>query len=130
MKPEILVIATHPDILKTILRLLNNHEDWSGTGVSTIAEAIETFPTKDFNVVLLGAGMAAAADCCMRKYCRRWHNNNTRSPLASDLYTLISIYSHQLAPFAFKKSSTALLNLTGFSDGSSCVPLGNMTNCE
>ena len=62
MKPEILVIATHPDILKTILRLLNSREGWSGTGVSTIAKAIETFPTKDFNVVLLGAGLSESEE--------------------------------------------------------------------
>jgi len=66
MKPEILVIATHPDILKTILRLLNNHDNWSGTGVATIAEAIEIFPTKDFNVVLLGAGLSEAEEQQLR----------------------------------------------------------------
>ncbi|HEY4151453.1 MAG TPA: hypothetical protein VGM41_21085 [Chitinophagaceae bacterium] len=57
-KPEILVIGTNPEILKTILRLLNNKEGWCATGAVNMEEAIAVFITKDFNLVLLGAGLS------------------------------------------------------------------------
>ena len=56
--PEILVIGTHAEILKTILRLLNNRQGWCGTGVGSVEEAIAFFTTKEFNLVLLGAGIS------------------------------------------------------------------------
>jgi len=56
--PEILVIGTHAEILKTILRLLNNRQGWCGTGAGSVGEAIAMFNTKAFNLVLLGAGLS------------------------------------------------------------------------
>ena len=58
MKPEILVIGTHPDILATILRLINRREGWCATGAGSVEEAINVFTTKEFNLVLLGAGIS------------------------------------------------------------------------
>jgi len=57
MTAEILVIGTHPGILATILRLLNNRAGWCATGVASATEAITIFNTKAFNIVLLGAGI-------------------------------------------------------------------------
>ena len=38
---EILIIGKHPDIMKTILRLLNNKTGWNGTAAFAADEAIE-----------------------------------------------------------------------------------------
>jgi len=54
---EILIVGKHPDIMKTILRLLNNKSGWSGTAAFTTDEAIEKGSTIVFDVVLLGAGL-------------------------------------------------------------------------
>ena len=54
---EILIVGKHPDIMKTILRLLNNKPGWNGTAAFTADEAIEKSDTIPFNIVLLGAGL-------------------------------------------------------------------------
>ncbi|WP_183572246.1 hypothetical protein HDF18_04065 [Mucilaginibacter sp. X5P1] len=54
---EILIIGKHPDIMKTILRLINNKPGWNGTAVFTADEAIEKGNAIPFNIVLLGAGL-------------------------------------------------------------------------
>lgn len=56
-KTEILIIGTHADIVKTIVRLINNREDWNGTGVLSAAEAISAFEATPFKVVLFGGGI-------------------------------------------------------------------------
>lgn len=58
MKTEILVIGTHPKILKTILRLINNRPEWNAIGVFGLEEALNEFQKVDFKIVLLGAGLA------------------------------------------------------------------------
>jgi PleD family two-component response regulator len=55
---EILIIGKHPDIMKTILRLLNNKPGWKGSGAFTVNEALSLSKTIDFDVVLLGAGLS------------------------------------------------------------------------
>jgi hypothetical protein len=52
---KILIVGKHPDIMKTILRLINNKPGWTGTGAFTVDEALGQ-PTVD--VVLLGAGLS------------------------------------------------------------------------
>jgi hypothetical protein len=54
---EILVIGSHPEILKTIIRLINNNPEWNGTGVLTVYDAIKEFKNKQFDLVLVGAGV-------------------------------------------------------------------------
>ncbi|MDB5108892.1 MAG: hypothetical protein JWR67_6, partial [Mucilaginibacter sp.] len=39
-KIEILVIGRHPEILQTVLRLVNNNAEWNATGTATDEEAI------------------------------------------------------------------------------------------
>lgn len=56
-KTEILIIGTHADIVKTIVRLINTREEWNGTGVLSAAEAISAFETSPFDVVLFGGGI-------------------------------------------------------------------------
>ncbi len=54
---EILIVGKHPDIMKTILRLLNNKSGWNGTAAFSTGEAIEKGNAIIFDVVLLGAGL-------------------------------------------------------------------------
>lgn len=56
-KIEILVICRHPDILQTIVRLINNNPNWNATGTIADEEAIATFTAQLFNLVLLGSGI-------------------------------------------------------------------------
>jgi DNA-binding response OmpR family regulator len=55
---EILIIGKHPDIMKTILRLINNKPGWKGSGASTVDEALTLTQAIAFNIVLLGAGLS------------------------------------------------------------------------
>lgn len=54
---EILVVGTHPDILQTILRLLNTQESWHAEGVSGCEEAIAKCRLQTYQVLLLGGGL-------------------------------------------------------------------------
>ena len=55
---EILIIGKHHDIMKTILRLINNKPGWKGNGTFTVDEALTLSKTIAFNIVLLGAGLS------------------------------------------------------------------------
>jgi len=57
-KNQILVICTHEEILQTILRLINNNENWNATGTSNIENAVELFHQYAFDLVLLGSGIS------------------------------------------------------------------------
>jgi hypothetical protein len=54
---EILVIGRHPEILQTVIRLVNNNPEWNATGVTTDDEAVLTFGLHPFKMVLLGGGI-------------------------------------------------------------------------
>jgi len=56
-KTQILVIGRHPEILATVVRLVNNNPDWNATGCLSDEEAIAAFATQDFKVVLMGGGV-------------------------------------------------------------------------
>ena len=56
-KIEILVIGRHPEILKTVIRLVNTNAEWNATGAGTDEEAMAVFDTIDFKLVLLGGGI-------------------------------------------------------------------------
>jgi len=56
-KIEILVIGRHPEILQTVLRLVNNNSGWNATGAGTDDEAIAAFNARAFKLVLLGGGI-------------------------------------------------------------------------
>jgi len=57
MKTEILAVCSHPEILQTIVRLINNNPQWNGTGVLSEEEATSLLSDRSYDVVLLGAGM-------------------------------------------------------------------------
>jgi len=56
-KIEILVIGRHPEILQTVVRLVNNNPEWNATGVITDDEALAIFSAQTFKLVLLGGGI-------------------------------------------------------------------------
>ena len=57
MKTKILAIGRHPEILATVVRLVNNNPDWNATGVGTDDDAMLAFSAVDFKLVLLGGGI-------------------------------------------------------------------------
>ena len=56
-KVEILALCSHPEILQTVLRLINNNPEWNGTGAENEQQAIDLFTERPFDLVLLGSGM-------------------------------------------------------------------------
>jgi hypothetical protein len=56
-KVEILAVCSHPEILQTILRLINNNPDWNATGAEMEEQALDLLDKQHFNLVLLGSGM-------------------------------------------------------------------------
>lgn len=54
---KILYIGKHPEILQTVVRLINSDENWFGIGAQNEHEAIELFSKYDFSIVLLGCGL-------------------------------------------------------------------------
>jgi hypothetical protein len=61
-KTLILAIGRHPDILQTVVRLVNNNNDWECTGVITDGEALAAFSTKLFKLVLLCNGISPESE--------------------------------------------------------------------
>ncbi|MFD2603421.1 hypothetical protein [Flavobacterium suzhouense] len=56
-KINILYTGRHPEILETVVRLINQNENWNGFGASSNEEAINLFTTINFTIVLLGCGI-------------------------------------------------------------------------
>ena len=58
MKPvNILVIGRHPQIMETVLRLLNGQPDWQAQGALTDDHAQQLFYSATFHLVLIGGGV-------------------------------------------------------------------------
>jgi histidinol-phosphate/aromatic aminotransferase/cobyric acid decarboxylase-like protein len=56
-KIHILVLANHPEIVATIIRLINRNEAWSGVGAHSFEGALTAFQQNEFDLVLLGVGV-------------------------------------------------------------------------
>lgn len=54
---EIMVVCCQEEILKTIVRLINNNPAMNATAVSTLEQAVTVFRSAHFDLVLLGAGL-------------------------------------------------------------------------
>jgi DNA-binding NtrC family response regulator len=59
---QILVIGRHPQILQTVVRLVNNNTAWNATGCITDEEAITAFNEQPFALVLLGGGIEPSSE--------------------------------------------------------------------
>jgi DNA-binding NarL/FixJ family response regulator len=67
-KIQILVVGRHPEILATVVRLVNNNPDWNATGCLSDEEAIAAFGTQDFRVVLLGGGVNDISEAALNSH--------------------------------------------------------------
>jgi hypothetical protein len=56
-KINILYTGRHPEILETVVRLINQNGNWQGHGAGNNEEAIGLFREIDFTIVLLGCGI-------------------------------------------------------------------------
>ncbi|QKJ32398.1 response regulator receiver protein [Mucilaginibacter mali] len=69
-KTEILAVCRHPEILQTIIRLINNNPEWNGTGATDEHQAMVLFTARPFDVVLMGSGMDAISADKIKPACR------------------------------------------------------------
>jgi DNA-binding NarL/FixJ family response regulator len=61
-KVQILVIGRHPEILQTVLRLINKNDAWEGIGTGDDNEAFELFQKHNFDIVLIGGGVGSDSE--------------------------------------------------------------------
>lgn len=54
---NILAVANHPEILETIIRLINQNEFWRGIPAGSLEEAEEVLRLNSVDLVLLGVGV-------------------------------------------------------------------------
>ena len=66
---NILYIGRHPEILETVVRLLNANEDWFGAGAETDETAMDLFEKINFRIVLLGCGIEEKSEKKLCKFC-------------------------------------------------------------
>jgi hypothetical protein len=69
-KTQILVIGRHPEILATVVRLVNNNPAWNATGCISDDESISAFDTQQFDLVLLGGGIEEQSEELLSAYFR------------------------------------------------------------
>lgn len=62
MSLNILVIGRNVEIMEVILRLINSEKDWEGQGALTDEESISVFPTKAFDLVMIGGGVDESSE--------------------------------------------------------------------
>ena len=67
-KINILYTGRHPEILETVVRLINQNEDWKGYGAHNNEEAISLFKEIDFTIVLLGCGIPKEEENILREF--------------------------------------------------------------
>ena len=56
-RTEILVTGRNQDSLNSIIKLMDNNNDWVSTNAATDEEAIEKFHQRDFDIVLFTDGI-------------------------------------------------------------------------
>ena len=66
-KIEILIVGRNPEIVQTVVRLINNNPEWNATPALTDADAISLFQNRLFTLVLLGGGIEPESDTLLRK---------------------------------------------------------------
>lgn len=66
-KIEILVVGRNPEIVTTVVRLINNNPAWNATPALTDLDAISLFQSRPFTLVLFGGGIEPGFDAMLRK---------------------------------------------------------------
>lgn len=69
-RTNILVVADHPEILETIIRLINQTDNWNGIGAGSFEEAAASLELNNFDLVLLGVGVDAQTEERISNLCR------------------------------------------------------------
>lgn len=72
---NILYIGRHPEILETVIRLINANENWIGIGVMNDEEAKEIFLKKNFSIVLLGSGIQEESEADLSAFFKNKNPN-------------------------------------------------------
>ena len=72
-KIKILAIGRHPEILQTVVRLVNNNPDWACTGVMTDEEALAAFAAGHYRLVMLCNGITPESE---EKLCAAFREHN------------------------------------------------------
>lgn len=67
---NILVVAHHPEILETIIRLINQQEEWRGVPAGSVEEAENAVRINSIDLVLLGVGVDDEAGQRISSFCR------------------------------------------------------------
>lgn len=67
-KVKILYVGKHKDILETVVRLINNHENWFGKGVYEVDDAMDDLNKTTYEIVLLGCGIESESEHKLRTY--------------------------------------------------------------
>ncbi|WP_288880434.1 hypothetical protein [Pedobacter panaciterrae] len=70
-KTEVLVVCTHQEILNTVVRLVNSNTEMSAIGANTLEQAITTFRSANFDLVLMGAGLEKAEETELEQVIRK-----------------------------------------------------------
>ncbi|UYQ91383.1 hypothetical protein MKQ68_14915 [Chitinophaga horti] len=68
IRTNILYIGRNPEILETVVRLLNKREEWNGVGVQDDKEAMALFNGTPFDLVLFGPGISADEEAALCEY--------------------------------------------------------------
>jgi hypothetical protein len=64
---QILVIGRQEEILNTVVRLVNSHDNWKGYGASENQKAIQLFSKQHFDLVLIGGGVDNESEILLRE---------------------------------------------------------------
>ena len=65
--------GTHPEILETVLRLINKNDDWQGDGHTAEERVIELFMRNTYDLLLLGGGIPAVSEHKIRALFKHAH---------------------------------------------------------
>lgn len=63
----ILVVGRHPQIMESVLRLINSRAKWSALGALTDEQAIAIFNKNRFDLVLIGGGVENQSEQKLKK---------------------------------------------------------------
>ena len=96
-KTNILYIGRHPEIMETVVRLINKNTNWNGIGTLEDTRAMKLFTGQEFDIVLLGCGINEAEELQLRDFFTRHnpavkivqHYGGGSGLLAGEIYTAL-----------------------------------------
>ncbi len=67
-KTKILAIGRHPEIMQTVVRLINNNPEWEGASALTDKDAVQAFDHEIFDLIMLCSGIEPESEENLRTY--------------------------------------------------------------